>query len=149
MRRVSRILSTMAILAATASPGHAEDEIRGQAKVISSDTIEVMGHRFRLHGSIGPGREQKCLAGSLPWLCGNAAYNHLHEQADGKLVVCVDKGVGDDDKPTALCKAGGRALGYLQVRNGWASADPKAGQVYKTAESAARASKAGFWKGTK
>jgi len=149
MRRVGCLLSALALAAATGSQAVAEDEVRGRAKVISSDTIEVMGRRFRLFGSIGPTREQKCLAGALPWLCGNAAYNHLREQADGKLVVCIDKGVGDDKKPMALCKAGGKDLGYVQVRNGWASADPKAGQVYQTAESAARASKVGFWKGTR
>ena len=149
MRRVCRLFFALALVVATGSQALAEDEIRGRAKVISSDTVEVMGHRYRLFGSIGPTRDQKCLAGALPWLCGNAAYNHLRELVDGKLVVCVDKGVGDDKKPTALCKAGGKDLGYVQVRSGWAAADPKAGQVYQTAESAARASKVGFWKGAK
>jgi endonuclease YncB( thermonuclease family) len=147
MRIGYRLILATALAFVAVSPACAEEEIRGRAKVLSSDTLEVSGKRFRLFGIIGPSKDQKCRAGALPWLCGNAAFNHLREQAEGKLVACVDKGLGDDQKPTALCKAEGKDLGYIQVRNGWANADPKAGG-YQTAESAARASKVGFWKGS-
>ncbi|MBM3531916.1 MAG: thermonuclease family protein [Alphaproteobacteria bacterium] len=147
MRIGFRLILAMAFALVAVFPARAQEEIRGRAKVLSSDTLEVSGKRYRLFGIIGPGRDQKCVAGALPWLCGNAAYNHLRELAEGKLVTCVEKGLGDDQKLTALCKADGKDLGYVQVRNGWANADPKAGG-YQTAESAARASKVGFWKGS-
>jgi endonuclease YncB( thermonuclease family) len=147
MRIGLRLILATALALVAVVPVRAQEEIRGRAKVISSDTLEVSGRRYRLFGIVGPSKEQKCLAGALPWLCGNAAFNHLRDQADGKLVTCIDKGVTDDNKPTAFCKIEGRDLGYIQVRNGWANADPKTGTGYQTAESAARASKVGFWKG--
>jgi endonuclease YncB( thermonuclease family) len=146
MRIGFRLILAMAFALVAVFPARAQEEIRGRAKVLSSDTLEVSGKRYRLFGVIGPAKDQKCLAGALPWLCGNAAFNHLREQAEGKLVTCVDKGLGDDKKPVALCKAEGKDLGYVQVRNGWANADSQGG--YQTAESAARASKVGFWKGS-
>ena len=148
MSRTGRLIIAL-LLAAAPGAAAADEEIRGRAKVVSSDTIEVMGRRFRLYGIIGPAKDQKCVAGALPWLCGNAAFNHLREIADGKLVSCVDKGIGDDKKQMAHCKEGGRDLGYVQVRNGWANADPKHGKDYLTAETAARSTKVGFWKGTR
>lgn len=148
MRRASVFAALSVLAVAAAVPAHAQDEIRGRATVVSSDTLEVSGKRYRLYGIIGPSRDQKCLAGALPWLCGNAAFNALREQVEGKLVTCVDKGLTEDKKPTALCKAEGRDLSYTQVRGGWANADPKSGTGYQTAESAARASKVGFWKGS-
>lgn len=147
MRRALRFVLISALAVVAVSPARAQEEIRGRAKVLSSDTLEVSGKRYRLFGIIGPSKDQKCKAGALPWLCGNAAYNHLVEHAEGKLVTCIDKGISDDRKPVALCKAEGRDLGYIQVRNGWANADPKSEGGYQTAESAARASKVGFWKG--
>ncbi len=149
MRIGFRIVLAMAFAFVAVSPARAQEEIRGRAKVISADTLEVSGRRYRLFGIVGPAKDQKCLAGALPWLCGNAAFNHLQEQVDGKLVTCVDKGLTDDNKPTALCKAEGKDLGYIQVRNGWANADPKSGRDYQTAESAARGSKIGYWKGSR
>lgn len=148
MRIGFSIVLAMGFVLVAAPSARAQEEIRGRATVVSSDTLEISGKRYRLFGVIGPSREQKCLAGALPWLCGNAAYNHLRDHADGKVVTCVDKGLGDDKKPMALCKVEGRDLGYTQIRNGWANADPKSGSDYQTAELAARASKAGFWKGT-
>ena len=143
------IVLAMALALVAVSPARAQEEIRGRAIVVASDTLEISGKRYRLFGIIGPAKDQKCLAGALPWLCGNAAFNHLREHAEGKLVTCIDKGLTDDKKPTALCKAEGRDLGYLQVRNGWANADPKTGADYQTAESAARGTKVGFWKGSR
>ncbi len=149
MRIGFRIVLAMALALVAVFPARAQEEIRGRATVVSADTLEVSGKRYRLFGIIGPSKDQKCLAGALPWLCGNAAYNHLREQVEGKLVTCVDKGITDDKKPTAFCKAEGKDLGYVQVRNGWANADPKTGADYQTAETAAKGSKIGFWKGTK
>jgi endonuclease YncB( thermonuclease family) len=149
MRIGFRLILTTVLALVAVFPAQAQEEIRGRATVLSSDTLEISGRRFRLFGIIGPSKDQKCRAGALPWLCGNAAFNHLRDQVEGKLVTCVDKGLTDDQKPTALCKAEGRDLGYIQVRNGWANADPKsAGIEYQTAESAARASKVGYWKGS-
>lgn len=149
MRFGVHIVLAMAFAFVAVSPARAQEEIRGRATVISADTLEVSGRRYRLFGIVGPAKDQKCVAGALPWLCGNAAFNHLREQVEGKLVTCVDKGIAEDKKPTAFCKAEGKDLGYVQVRNGWANADPKTGGDYQTAEMAARGSKIGFWKGTK
>ena len=148
MRGALRIVLTLALSVVAVSRARAQEEIRGRAKVLSSDTLEVSGKRYRLFGIIGPAKDQKCKAGALPWLCGNAAYNHLVELVEGKLVTCVDKGISDDRKPVALCKAEGRDLGYTQVRAGWANADRKSDAGYENAEMAARGSKIGFWKGT-
>lgn len=151
MRIGFHIVLAMASALVAVSPARAQEEVRGRATVVSADTIEVSGKRYRLFGIVGPAKDQKCIAGALPWLCGNAAFNHLREQAEGKLVICVDKGITEDKppKPTAFCKAEGKDLGYVQVRNGWANADPKTGADYQTAEMAAKGSKIGFWKGTK
>jgi len=149
MRIGFRLILATAIALVAVFPARAQEEIRGPAKVLSSDTLEVSGKRYRLFGIVGPARDQKCLAGALPWLCGNAAYNHLREQAEGKLVTCIEKGLTEDQKPTAFCKAEGKDLSYIQVRNGWANADPKTGADYQTAEIAARGSKIGYWKGSR
>jgi endonuclease YncB( thermonuclease family) len=146
MRRVLHIVLLSALLLGVGAPAWAQDELRGRATVVSADTLEVSGARLRLYGIIGPSKDQKCRAGALPWLCGNAAYNHLVEQVADKIVTCVDKGLTQDKTRTALCKADGRDLSYVQVRNGWANADPVTGTGYQSAEQAARGTKAGFWK---
>jgi len=146
MRRVLRFVLVPVLLLGAAAQARAQDEFRGRATALSADTLEISGVRFRLYGIIGPSKDQKCRSGALPWLCGNAAYNHLVEQVEDKIVTCLDKGLTEDKKRTALCKADGRDLGYVQVRNGWANADPVTGTGYQTAEAAARGSRAGFWK---
>ncbi|MBO6558934.1 MAG: thermonuclease family protein [Nisaea sp.] len=138
-------LIAMVLLSAVTSvaPVGAADKkpliIEGTARVIDAGTLQIDKNVIRLFGIVAPGPRQKCLRGSLPWLCGAAARTYLVELADGKQARCEAV-----ESFNARCIVGDRDLSNEMVRAGWAVAD-EAGTAYLPAEEKARAAKRGLW----
>lgn len=113
--------------------------IEGEARVIDAGTIQINRSVIRLFGIIAPSPRQKCLRGSLPWLCGAAAKKHLQKLADRKQARCVAV-----ETFKARCIVNKKDLSNEMVLSGWAVAD-EAGDAYRPAEEKARAGKRGLW----
>src|SRR5258708_33953180 len=91
------------LVRALASPLGAAGPLRGGATAIAGDMILIGGKRLALAGIIAPARDQKCIAGALPWLCGTAAVQHLDGLLKGKVVTREDKGTGSRGRPSGRC----------------------------------------------
>ncbi|MBI1779211.1 MAG: thermonuclease family protein [Proteobacteria bacterium] len=145
-----RILAApLAALLWLASPPAAAEPLIGGATALSGDMILIGGKRLALAGIIAPAREQKCIAGALPWLCGTAAVQHLVGLLKGRILTCEDHGNDSRGRPSVLCKTGdGRDISEQMVRAGWAVAGPEASEAYKNAEVAARGTHQGMWSRT-
>ncbi|MEP3112907.1 thermonuclease family protein [Nisaea sp.] len=113
--------------------------VEGEARVIDAGTIQIDRNVIRLFGIVAPTPRQKCLRGSLPWLCGAAAKKHLQKLADRKQARCVAV-----ETFNARCIVNRKDLSNEMVLSGWAVAD-EAGDAYRPAEQKARAGKRGLW----
>jgi len=113
--------------------------IEGEARVIDAGTIQIDRSVIRLFGIVAPSPRQKCLRGSLPWLCGAAAKKHLQKLADRKQARCVAV-----ETFNARCIINKKDISNEMVLSGWAVAD-EAGDAYRPAEEKARAAKRGLW----
>jgi len=113
--------------------------MQGTARVIDAGTLQIDKNVIKLFGIVAPGPRQKCLRGSLPWLCGAAARKYLVKLADGKQARCEAV-----ESFNARCIVGNKDLAIEMVRAGWAVAD-EAGIAYRAAEEKARAGKRGLW----
>lgn len=113
--------------------------IEGEARVIDAGTIQIERSVIRLFGIVAPTPRQKCLRGSLPWLCGAAAKKHLQKLADRKQARCVAV-----ETFNARCIVNKKDISNEMVLSGWAVAD-EAGDAYRPAEEKARAGKRGLW----
>ncbi len=128
--------------------GAAAEEIRGAARVLTGDTLEINGQIVGLFGVAAPQRNERCLAGSLPWLCGPAAVQHMEKLVAGQEVVCRIHAIDRELKrKLGGCLAGGRDLALQMVGAGWAAADPKEGGAYLSTQAKARAAGIGIWQG--
>ncbi|WP_420405054.1 thermonuclease family protein [Nisaea sp.] len=131
---------SLLLLAPAEAAGKKPLVIEGTARVIDAGTLQIDKSVIRLFGIVAPGPRQKCLRGSLPWLCGAAARTYLVDLADGKKTRCEAV-----ESFNARCIVGNRDLSNEMVRAGWAVAD-EAGDAYRPAEEKARAAKRGLWK---
>ncbi len=144
-----RALLACLLVLALASPLGAAEPLRGGATAIAGDMILIGGKRLALAGIIAPARDQKCIAGALPWLCGTAAVQHLDGLLKGKIVTCEDKGNDSKGRPSVRCTTvDGRDLSEQMVRAGWAVAGSEAPESYRNAELAARGTHEGMWSRT-
>ena len=67
-------------------PASAAD-LRGPARVIDGDTIEVAGQRVRLHGIDAPEHRQPCIKDGCAWACGEAATDALRAFVSGQALL--------------------------------------------------------------
>ncbi|UUX50082.1 thermonuclease family protein [Nisaea acidiphila] len=143
MRAVAVKLLMSLFFAALPATAFAADKkpvvIEGEARVIDAGTIQIDNKVIRLFGIVAPGPRQKCLRGSLPWLCGAAARTYLKELADRKQARCQAI-----QSYNARCIVANKDLANEMVRAGWAVAD-ESGEAYRPAEDKARAEKRGLW----
>ena len=120
--------------------------IRGSARVIDGDTIDVGGKRVRLEGIDAPEINQFCLGrGSRRWPAGRVAANSLAQWVRGHDVICRQVGRDGFGRVLGRCRAGNKDLNTELVRAGLAWAFRKYSREFVRQEQAARASGEGVW----
>jgi endonuclease YncB( thermonuclease family) len=123
--------------------------LTGRASVIDGDTIEIHGRRVRLHGIDAPESDQTCQDGNgRQYRCGQRAALALADKIGSSPVSCEQRDVDRYKRIVAICRSGGEDLNRWIVSEGWAIAYRRYSSDYVSAESSARAAKAGLWAGS-
>lgn len=124
--------------------------LEGPARVIDGDSLELGGHRVRLHGIDAPELGQRCddRAGR-PFACGERARESLRQLVGDATIRCARRGTDRFQRVLAACRLpDGSDLGTAMVRSGWAVAYPGDGSaIYRAAETDAARRRAGLWAG--
>ncbi len=136
------------------SAGLHQDTMRGPARVIDGDTIEIGGARIRLQGIDAPEQAQRCAtpSGKL-WRCGRVATARLIAHLTGRSVSCAGRsprsGIERDryGRLIARCHVAGDDIGAWMVQSGWAFAYRRYSSDYSAAEARARQRGLGIWTG--
>jgi endonuclease YncB( thermonuclease family) len=129
-----------------AIPQRAQPSIRGIARVIDGDTIEIEGTRIRLEGIDAPEGDQQCArADAGTWRCGQVATADLQRLVGRTPVRCDSRGTDKYGRMLAICFSGETDVNAEMVRRGLAWAFVKYSSVYVAEEAAARERGAGIW----
>ena len=131
-----------------ARPDLTTGAIRGVARVVDGDTIDIGDTRIRLEGIDAPETGQTCKRkwfGS--WPCGAVATAALARMVENRTVSCEPKGLDKYGRTLAVCFVDGRDINAQMVRQGHAWAFVKYSQSYVKEEAQARAESLGIWQG--
>ena len=121
--------------------------LKGPARVIDGDTLDVGDVRIRLHGIDAPESKQSCRAGGKRWSCGREATRALAGRIGGRSVACQERDRDRYGRVVAVCSLSGMDLNGWMVAQGWAFAYRRYSHAYVAEESGARAAKHGVWRG--
>ena len=122
-------------------------DLKGPARVIDGDTIEIAGQRVRLHGIDAPEAAQTCRLSSQEWQCGFVATARLIEATQGQDVRCEERDRDRYGRVVAVCFVGDTDLNAWLASEGWALAYRDYSLDYVDEEDRARASRKGLWRG--
>ena len=131
-----------------AGHGVSAEALRGPARVIDGDTLDVAGRRVRLEGIDAPEIRQECRKLRQPggvWRAGREAARTLARWVHDREVVCQRTGLGRYGRILGRCHAGGRELNAAMIRHGLAWAFRKYSQSYVLDERFARNRQRGVW----
>jgi endonuclease YncB( thermonuclease family) len=146
MFRPAFILTLCLAILPPQGAAHAQESVT----VLSAETIELNGTRYRLAGIDAPEPGQRCWLTSHLYPCDEIAHAALMDLVAGSAEVrCqpLDKMPLADGTITARCFSEGYDLAEGMTYTGWALADGTAGGPYHTVEAAARKAKRGLWRG--
>lgn len=138
--------ATLAAVLLSRSVALAGDELRGRARVLSADEIEIAGRHVQLAGIRVPRSDQQCRIGDRTYDCGKVAADALRDLTTGANVRCIGRGETAAGQLIATCFADGYDLSEGMVYTGWAAAEPRSGGRYLPLEHQARAAKRGLWR---
>ncbi len=129
-------------------PRHAgsAETLRGPARVVDGDTLDVGGRKVRLLGIDAPERSQTCRRGGETYACGHEA-TAMHELV-GDGVVCQGRDTDRYGRLVAVCFHGRRDINAAMVEQGWAVAYRQYSTDYVEAETTAHAARRGLWAGS-
>ncbi len=121
--------------------------IRGEARVIDGDTIDIAGTRVRLEGIDAPETGQTCARRFFlgTWRCGLVASQMLSGMVAGREVACESHGNDKYGRMLGICYADGADVNERMVRAGLAWAFIKYSSTYVEAEREARAARRGIF----
>ena len=125
----------------------AQAEITGRARVIDGDTLEVAGHRIRLHGIDAPESRQLCRRDGERWRCGEDATLALEAFLGSRPVSCEELDRDRYRRLVAKCTVGRIDIGRWMVSEGWAMAYRRYSTDYVSHEAKARTARKGIWRG--
>ena len=148
--RVARPARALALLAAItlACPTAAQTALTGPARVIDGDTVEVQGHRIRLHGIDAPESGQTCMDGAgRAYRCGEVAANVLTGMIGRGPVSCRVRDTDRYGRLIAVCYRREVDLNGWMALEGHALAYRQYSRDYVAHENAARAGRRGLWQG--
>ena len=123
------------------------DAIKGRARVIDGDSLDIGGVRIRLHGIDAPEARQRCRAGGRRWRCGREAARALADRIAGREVACQERDRDRYGRVVAVCGIAGTDLNRWMVARGWAFAYRRFTNAYVGEESEARTAGRGVWRG--
>src|SRR5262249_59454223 len=97
-------------------PEYEESNLKGPARVIDGDTLEIAGRRIRIFGIDAPEQDQTCeRGGGGTWYCGAEATRVLNRIARSQVVACRVRATEIYGRLVADCAGGdvdrGRAVG--------------------------------------
>jgi len=135
------------VLAAATVPEKAAAQAASPAiAIIDGDTFEVNGKIVRLYGIDAPELGQFCFNGTKRYRCGYEAALTLTKLVGNGPVDCHPTPVDRDDDGQ-ICSVGLIDLSEAMLRRGYATTLPSSLTVYRRAESEAKLSKLGIWRG--
>ncbi len=146
MSRSALILSLCLAVLVPSAATHAQESVT----VISAETIELNGTRYRLAGIDAPEPGQRCWLTSHLYSCDEIAQAALMDLVAGSGEVrCepLSKVPLADGSVEAQCFSEGYDLAEGMTYTGWALAEGAAGTPYHTFEAGAREAKRGLWRG--
>ena len=120
--------------------------LSGPVTVIDGDTLDLDGHRIRLHGVDAFERDQMCGTGASAWPCGRIAAQTLTRRLDGRTVTCEPLDTDRYGRTVARCRTGGEDVAAFLVDRGLAVAYSRYSDDYVAAEDHARAAGIGVWR---
>lgn len=120
-------------------------DVRGVARVIDGDTLEVAGTTVRLFGIDAPEAGQSCEGDGRAWPCGDWAGSELRRLIGGHRVLCEQVDTDRYGRMVARCSVSGRDLGAALVESGAAFAYRRYSMAYVGQERAAQAARRGLW----
>ena len=137
------------LLAAFAFVGPATaGELKGSARVIDGNTIEIAGQPQRLYGMDAPDLRQTCVdGGGNNYPCGAKAAEALRDIIGETPVRCRETVRKGQETVLATCHAGDVNVNAEMVLRGWAVADSEETDLYAGHESRAMDNHSGLWIG--
>lgn len=127
-------------------------EIRGPARVVDGDTLNMSGDRVRLWGVDAPELRQQCQSPEGPIPCGVVSRDHLERLIAGRDVECEVRDRDRYGRLVAVCEVPGAVmilpdldLGEAMVEEGMALAYRKYSTDYVDEEDSARMDRRGLW----
>jgi len=151
---MSRLLLIAAVLFMAFAAPRAIDAgerptVRGPARVIDGDELQIGALRIHLEGIRAPDATAVCRRGAgRTYDCGRQATEWLVSATFGRTVVCVPERANFTDtmgRARATCFADGRNLNAGLVAAGWARAEGDNASRYTSIQSAAETAKRGLW----
>jgi endonuclease YncB( thermonuclease family) len=151
-RLVAFALAASMVFGVAAGPPSAPHDksgaIKGIARVIDGDTIDIGEIRIRLEGIDAPEAGQSCgrrWAGW--WACGTSATAALANLVEGRSITCDRRGLDKYGRTLGVCFADGRDVNATMVRQGHAWAFVKYSSTYVKEEAEAKKDGIGIWQG--
>lgn len=137
------------LLALGAPIALAQLAVRGYARVLDGDTLDVQGVRIRLFGIDAPEKTQICtLATGASWPCGSAAQEALERKLGNRRVTCQRRDVDTYGRVVAVCRLGSEDINAWLAGAGWVVAYRQFSDDYVDEEAAARRARLNLWKGS-
>jgi len=122
--------------------------VEGRAAAITGDVLRIGETEIRLAGIEAPDPNQICSRpGNRRWRCGVDARTALARTVRGAAVSCTLSGSDASGRRLGTCEAGGEDIAEALVRQGHVFAEAGLFSSYGSHEDAARAEKAGLWRG--
>jgi len=124
-------------------------DLTGIPRVSDGDTIAIGDAKIRLEGIDAPETDQICLdEHGAKRTCGIEARDRLAARIGAHEIMCRLQGVDRYGRSLGTCFIDGADLNAWMVREGWALAFVQYSRAYVAAESEARASQRGLWRGS-
>jgi len=127
---------------------YAQENIKGNAKVIDGDTIQIGKNKIRLHGIDAPEKNQKCIYLEKEWECGIKSTKNLIELIKLRKVNCFKIEKDKYKRTVAECYVNSISINKWMVKSGWAVAYKYYSKKYVEDEQFAKKNNLGIWVGT-